>query len=300
MKAVKLIKTVKGYQYCVTANEEVSITDDYGMDLTCPAGQQTYFIANANEAYVMGDATITQTRWGFIAGGGKGGGGGETIQPGEVIIGGTQGSYSWVNLNEVSQLPFALPPHLPEGVTLERLTTVAAQPSFSCDYVEAFRGFEECELPASVNLKSLFEAGEAFKENGYIKRINASDGLFGDVSYVNAFSMFLGCYNLESFEGNLQHLQYAENMFYGCNRLKYFRTTATITGLLNAREMFSYCKLDLLSLQNIASKFGRPADSYNVYITIGYDGNTVTDAQAQSVQAILVGKGWRVTMQRNY
>lgn len=53
------MKTVKGYQYCVTANEEVIITDDYGLHLTCPAGEQTYFVANTNEVYVMGDATIT-------------------------------------------------------------------------------------------------------------------------------------------------------------------------------------------------------------------------------------------------
>lgn len=198
-------------------------------------------------------------------------------------------------------LPFALPAHLPEGVTLENLTTAQAQPAFSCEYVNAFSGIEDCQLPDSINLKSLFEAESAFRENGYIKRINESDGLFGASGYINAYAMFSGCYNLESFEGDLSSLTYADEMFYGCNRLKHFRTTANINNSIqSAREMFSGCKLDLLSLQNIASKFGRPASSSNPYILIGYDGNTVTTQQAQSVQAILVGKGWTVTMQRNY
>lgn len=195
-------------------------------------------------------------------------------------------------------LPFALPAHIPEGVTLEQLTTVAAQPSFSCDYVEAFRGVEDCELPASINLRKLFEAGGGFKENGYIKRINASDGLFGQHSYVNAFAMFNGCYNLESFEGDLSSLWYGEYMFYGCSKLKHFRTSAPVNHIVNARDMFYGCLLDLASLRNIADMFGRP--SGEGYIAIGYDGNSVSMTQAQGVQTILAGKGWTVSMQRNY
>lgn len=293
---VKIIKTVKGYQYCVTANEEVSITDDYGMDLTCPAGQQTYFVANANEAYVIGDANITQTRWGFIAGGK--GGGGETIQPGEVIIGGTQGSYSWLNMNEVRQLPFALPPHLPEGVTLENLETTAAQPNFTCDRVNAFSGVEDCELPASMNLRNLYSADFGFNENTYIKRINASDGLFrSDGHIIVADYMFTGCTNLESFEGDLSWLGYGSYMFYG-TKLRHFRTTKAMNNLYGASEMFGQCKLDLASLQHLATMLGRPMLDRQIHI--GYDANTVSMQQAQSVQAILVGKGWTVTMQRNY
>lgn len=53
------MKTVKGIQYAVTANEEVTITDDNGLNLTCPAGQQTYFVATADEVEVVGDAVVT-------------------------------------------------------------------------------------------------------------------------------------------------------------------------------------------------------------------------------------------------
>lgn len=292
------MKTLKGYQYVVTANTETTITDDYGMHLTCPAGKQTYFVANSNAVYVQGDAVITQTRGGIIADGG-GGGGGETLQPGEVVIGGTQGSYSWVNINEVGMLPFALPAHIPDGVTLENLYTVRAQPAFSCEYVEAFKGLEDCELPDSVNLKNLYEADNGFMGNGYIKRINASNGLFKSGYVVSAAFMFTDCYNLESFEGDLTLLGYAECMFYQCPKLRHFRSTAPLNSLYNARDMFYGCKLDLESLQNIANMFPR-ANSGNPFITIGYDANKVTQAQAQSAQAILVGKGWNVTMQRNY
>lgn len=292
------MEVLQGYQYCVTAIDEVTVTDDYGMHLTCPAGKQTYFVANSNEVYVNGNGTVTQTRWGGVIAGG-GGGGGETIQPGEVVIGGTQGSYSWVNINEVDRLPFALPAHLPEGVTLENLTTVAAMPSFSCDYVRAFGGFEDCELPASVNLRSLQSADWGFMGNEYIKRINASDGLFRtDDSYIIADYMFQGCYNLESFEGDLSWLGYASYMFYG-TKLKHFRTSKPMNNLFSASEMFGGgCKLDWASLQHLATMIGRPIQDRQIHI--GYDANSVTTQQAQSVQAILVGKGWSVSMQRNY
>lgn len=85
------MQVVTGYQYVVTANEETIITDSNGLNLACPAGEQTYFVATADEVQVVGDATVTQTRGGIIAGGG-GGGGGEKIAPGEVVLGGKSGS----------------------------------------------------------------------------------------------------------------------------------------------------------------------------------------------------------------
>lgn len=294
------INTLKGFTYVATAKTDATITDDNGLNLLVKAGGQGTFIATADKVAVTGSATITQTRnfkgaLALNAGGGKG----EVIQPGEVIIGGTQGSYSWFNMNEAYMLPFVLPAHIPEGVTLEQLTTVRAQPPFSCDYIEAFRGLEDCELPASINLSNLFEAEQGFYGNGYIKRINASDGLFGQDNTIVANYMFAVCDELESFEGDLTMLGYADYMFYQCRKLKHFRATATVNNLYRAHEMFYGCVLDWPSLQNIATTFNR-APGGSPYITIGYDANTVTTQQAQSVQDILVGKGWSVNMQRNF
>ena len=254
------INTLKGFTYVATAKTDATITDDNGLNLVVKAGEQGTFIATADKVSVTGTATITQTRnfkgaLALNAGGGEG----ETIQPGEVVIGGSQGSYSWVNLNEVSMLPFALPAHIPEGVTLEQLTTVRAQPPFICGYVEAFRGLEDCELPSSINLNNLFEAEQGFYGNGYIKRINASDGLFGQNNNIVANYMFTDCYNLESFEGDLSMLGYADYMFYQCRKLKHFRTTAPVNNLYSAQEMFYGCVLDWPSLQNIANMFMRAA-----------------------------------------
>lgn len=113
------MKLIKGYQYAVTAVEDVTITDANGLNLTCPAGQQTYFVATTDEVEVVGDGVITQTRGGIIAGGG-GGGGGEKIAPGEVVVGGTQGSAFITQLNECTECPMFLS-ELPEGVTFEHL-----------------------------------------------------------------------------------------------------------------------------------------------------------------------------------
>lgn len=196
-------------------------------------------------------------------------------------------------------LPFALPAHIPEGVTLEQLTTVRAQPTFSCEYVVAFRGVEDCELPSSINLHNLFEAEQGFYGNHYIKRINASDGLFGTNNTIVANYMFADCYNLESFEGDLSTLGYADYMFYQCANLRHFRATGPVNNLYRAQEMFYGCKLDWPSLQNIANMFTR-APGGSPFIAIGYDANSVTQAQANTISTLLAGKGWNVTMQRNY
>lgn len=87
-------------------------------------------------------------------------------------------------------------------------------------------------------------------------------------------------------------------MFYG-SKLKHFRTSKPMNNLFSASEMFGGgCKLDWASLQHLATMIGRPIQDRQIHI--GYDANSVTTQQAQSVQAILVGKGWTVTMQRNY
>lgn len=69
-----IVKTLKGYQYAVTAATDTTIADDNGLNLQVSAGQQSVFTATSDSVDVSGDAKITQSRSAVIVGGGDGGG----------------------------------------------------------------------------------------------------------------------------------------------------------------------------------------------------------------------------------
>lgn len=181
------MQVVTGYQYVVTANEETIITDSNGLNLTCPAGEQTYFVATTDEVQVVGDATVTQTRGGIIAGGG-GGGGGEKIAPGEVVVGGTQGSAFITQLNECTTCPMFLS-ELPEGVTLENLESglISGLFMYPNTAFDTSRGHYGGGLFAQSDISSLPDT---------INFVKLQKGTY----------MFSYCSNLMSFNANLPAL----------------------------------------------------------------------------------------------
>lgn len=201
------MKTVKGFQYCVTANEEVVITDDNGLNLTCPAGQQTYFVATGDEVDVAGDGVVTQTRGGIIAGGG--GGGGEKIAPGELVLGGTQGSAFIAQLNECTRCPMFITGDLPEGVTFEKLESgliLGASKNYLESAFPASEGhfgaaiFSQSSittLPSTIDFSSLTYGRCMFYSSG-LTSFSVDMPLLS-----NGYQMFYKCASLVTFSADL-------------------------------------------------------------------------------------------------
>lgn len=300
------MEVLQGYQYCVTANEETIITDANGLNLTCPAGEQTYFVATCDAVDITGDATLTQARGGIIAGGG---GGGEKIAPGEVVIGGTHGSVTIADLNTMSSATLFLnATELPEGVTLENLTSGLIGGSLNTNYIAMtfgttrnsafpygaiFAKYTGRRLPSSINLARLTTAFYmfAYSELEEVK-------LSLPALYDQQQGMFSGSLNLVSAEVETPIMTSGLQMFINCSSLSHFR--GDLSSLTAAGGMFSGCKLDLESVQHIISNINNAVSIRGTHsITIGVDSNKVTQSQQDSANAILVGKGWTVTWQRN-
>lgn len=304
------INTLKGFTYVATAKTDATITDDNGLNLLVKAGGQGTFIATADKVAVTGSATITQTRnfkgaLALNAGGGKG----EVIQPGEVIIGGTQGSITIADLNTMIASPIFLNgSELPEGVTLENLTNGLIGGNINTNYISMTFGttrnspfpygaicakYKGRRLPSSINLAKL---NTAFYMFAYSELEEVKLSL--PALYNQQQGMFSGSLNLVSAEVETPIMTNGAQMFINCSSLSHFR--GDLSSLTGASGMFSGCKLDLESVQHIASSINNATSVSGSHpITIGVDSTKVAQSQQDSANAILVGKGWTVTWQRN-
>lgn len=83
-------------------------------------------------------------------------------------------------------------------------------------------------------------------------------------------------------------------MFYGCTALTSF--TSNLSSLTNGNDMFLGCKLDTVSVQNIADTINTVS---NIRINIGI-GNSEPNEQEQAAFNQMVTKGWIVFVNSNY
>lgn len=109
--------------------------------------------------------------------------------------------------------------------------------------------------------------------------------------------MFADCIILESFGVALPSLVNADYMFMYDENLTSF-TSVLSDSLTSADFMFSCCKLDKASVQNIANTIPTWMSGTHK-ITIGVDSSKITQAEQDAFNATIVGKGWTVTWERN-
>ncbi len=309
------IYVLKGYTYVATANTDSSITDENGLNLVVKGGSQGMFIATADKVEVTGECTVTQTR-NF-----KGalsltaaGGGGETLQPGEVVIGGTQGSMTIQDVNTASRLypgTFGTLTELPEGVTLAALESAlapqvvknaqlplifqsivsagGASSAGAVSMVTLFGGTPLTRFPSTVNFASLSDGTYMFGSSPGLETFDCDLPVL-----TRGVNMFTSCNQLTSFKSNAPMMTATTNMFSGCSKLAHW--DGTFGQLTSASNMFNGCVLDLESVQNLANALPRISGGG---MTIGVDSTKVSQEQQDAANAIIVDKGWTVTWQRN-
>jgi hypothetical protein len=118
-------------------------------------------------------------------------------------------------------------------------------------------------------------------------------------------SMFMYCYSLESFKGDLSRLINGYGMFGDCTSLRTFESD--LSSLTNGYDMFSnwggYCKLDTSSVQNIATTIkdvnsltnGASSYSSDIYKQINFGiGNSTPNEQEEAAFNTIASKGWTV------
>ena len=86
-------------------------------------------------------------------------------------------------------------------------------------------------------------------------------------------------------------------MFVDCSGLTSF-SPAMPNSLTNASGMFSGCKLDKDSVQNIVDTIPTYTSGSHA-ITIGYDSTEITQEDEDAFDTTLANKGWTVTWQPN-
>lgn len=118
----------------------------------------------------------------------------------------------------------------------------------------------------------------------------------GDMpALTNGTDMFYWCNNLTSFKGKLTALTNGVYMFSNCSNLTSFESD--LSALTSGSNMFSKCKLDLASVNRIATSIPSYTSGSHP-ITIGVDSTKVSTEQQATANTIIVGKGWTVIWQR--
>lgn len=309
------INTLKGYTYVVTAKYDTTVTDTNGLNMAVNAGDQGVFVASSDKVTVAVDAAVTQTRnFDRVLVLKPDGGGGEVIQPGEVVLGGNHGSMTIQDVNTARSLypgTFGDLTELPEGVTLESLESgVAPQLTSTTQLIAIFNSLMTsggATNIGAVSMVTLFGGTTLTRLPSTINFANLRDGtyMFGLSEHLENFAcdmpvltrgvnMFSDCTQLTSYEGYTPSMTVSDNMFAGCSKLTHWK--GSLESLYSGRNMFTECKLDLESVQNIANTLPNISDGH---VSIGVDSTKVTQEQQDSVNRIIVNKGWTITWLRN-
>lgn len=308
------INTLKGYTYVVTAKYDTTVTDTNGLNMAVNAGDQGVFVASSDKVTVAVDAAVTHTRnFGRVLVLNTDGGG-EVIRPGELVLGGTQGSVTIQDVNTARSLypgTFGDLTELPEGVTLESLESgVAPQIASTTQLIAIFNSLMTSggtTNVGAVSMVTLFGGTTLTQLPSTINFASLRDGtyMFGLSEHLESFAcdlpaltrgvnMFSGCTQLTSYEGDTPAMTVSDNMFAGCSKLTHWQ--GSLESLYSARNMFTECKLDLESVQNIVNALPNVSDGH---VSIGVDSTKVTQEKQDAANSIIVGKGWTVTWWRN-
>lgn len=308
------INTLKGYTYVVTAKYDTTVTDTNGLNMAVNAGDQGVFVASSDKVTVAVDAAVTHTRNFDRVLVLNTDGGGEVILPGELVLGGTQGSMTVNDVNTARSLypgTFGDLTELPEGVTLESLESgVAPQIASTTQLIAIFNSLMTSggtTNVGAVSMVTLFGGTTLRQLPSTINFASLRDGtyMFGLSEHLESFAcdlpaltrgvnMFSGCTQLTSYEGDTPAMTVSDNMFAGCSKLTHWQ--GSLESLYSARNMFTECKLDLESVQNIVNALPNVSDGH---VSIGVDSTKVTQEKQDAANAIIVGKGWTVTWWRN-
>lgn len=155
--------------------------------------------------------------------------------------------------------------------------------------VNGYWMFHTCwELTSfTSNLSSLTKGNRMFY---HCHNLTSFTSVFN--SLTNGESMFFACARLTTFESDLSSLTNGDFMFGGCSALTTF--TSDLSSLTNGSGMFQSCKLNVESVENIASSI----NTYNGgQITIHVD-DTLSETDKNTILShfttISVNKGWTV------
>lgn len=108
--------------------------------------------------------------------------------------------------------------------------------------------------------------------------------------------MFRSCSRIVSFEADLSRLNNGDGMFEYCSQLLDFK--ANLTALSVGTRMFNGCRLNLESVQRIASTIKTHTDGAVRNMPIGVDKTSVSQEKQDELNAILAAKGWTIQWQR--
>ena len=111
-------------------------------------------------------------------------------------------------------------------------------------------------------------------------------------SMTDGNAMFNNCSNLSSFSSDLSSLTTSTRMFFNCFNLTSFKSN--LSNLTKGPFMFEGCKLDTVSVQNIADTINTldtPSDTGTIYISIG---NSSPNEQEVAAFNAIASKNWIV------
>lgn len=116
----------------------------------------------------------------------------------------------------------------------------------------------------------------------------------GDLSNcISIYYAFRNVSDLTEFTADLSNLETARNAFEASSssmpRRDNFKFKSNLGSLLDGVGMFSYCKLDTESLQNIADTIKTWTDGKTHYIDLGYSTNLTNDIRTK-----ITNKGWTI------
>lgn len=117
-------------------------------------------------------------------------------------------------------------------------------------------------------------------------------------SLIDGAFMFERCFNLINFTSKTPNLEQATMMFAESNKLTRF--DGNLQSLINGNAMFRRCRLDLMSVQNIADTINDLASKgKSGIITIGMAADIKGLQETSEALKKIQGKGWTVTEQYN-
>lgn len=177
---------------------------------------------------------------------------------------------------------------------------------FGCSSLTSFNG----SLNSLTDGRGMFYGCTSLKSfNETLPNLEYAPTMFNNCSSLKSFntplakltnsrSMFCACTSLTSFNGSLSNLDEGNYMFYQCSSLTSFN--GSLNSLTQGVGMFYDCKLDLASVQNIASTINDLASQSktgDIYIGIksSIKGNSSLNAALTTIR----NKGWTVTEQYN-
>ena len=139
----------------------------------------------------------------------------------------------------------------------------------------------------SSDLSSLMDGTGMFCECFELTSFSSDLSSLTDSGY-----MFFNCTNLTSFNADLSSLRNGRHMFHNCQNLSKFNSNlSNLAAESSCDDMFTGCKLDTASVQNIADTINTPLSKRTIHIGIG---NSAPNEQEIAAFNKIASKNWTV------